>query len=129
MALVESRGWRPSNFGEARVAQTLHSFGIRPAAPGAKPPVRHADDAVFQQWLPGNRYRIDFAWPSIKVGLEADGWVHTSEAVMVKDGRRDAWLREQGWIIFRVSVEQGSDSLADALVRVVRFVRGELDAR
>jgi len=31
-----------------------------------------------QRWvsLPGGRYRLDFAWPEHKVGLECDGWEH-----------------------------------------------------
>jgi very-short-patch-repair endonuclease len=38
-----------------------------------------------QHWvaLQGGRYRLDFAWPAVRVGLECDGWEH--------HGRRSAF--------------------------------------
>jgi very-short-patch-repair endonuclease len=37
----------------------------------------------FRVSLPGGRYRLDFAWPGQRVGLECDGWEH--------HGRRSAF--------------------------------------
>ena len=42
-----------------------------------------------QHWvsLPGGRYRLDFAWPEHRVGLECDGWEH--------HGRRSAFAPDR----------------------------------
>lgn len=49
--------------------------------------------------LPVGRYFLDFGNPVVKVALECDGrrWHPPG-----KDAARDAWLRSQGWTIYRV---------------------------
>jgi very-short-patch-repair endonuclease len=54
--------------------------------------------------LPGGRVRLDFAWPDLKVNVEADSrlW-HTSPSDRRRDAARDARLRAAGWIVVRVT--------------------------
>jgi very-short-patch-repair endonuclease len=37
--------------------------------------------------IAGRRYRLDFAWPELRVGLECDGWEH--------HGRRSAFAPDR----------------------------------
>ena len=72
------------------------------------------------------KYRVvDFAWPSVKIALEADGPHHWRPDVAMKDVIRDAYLRSQGWLVFRV--DNDSDTLDEQLCRVVRTIRAELE--
>jgi very-short-patch-repair endonuclease len=103
---VTERGWEPGTHLENRVMRQLSLFSPRPV----------------QQYRIG-RYRADFAWPDLKVALEADGWYHRSPEGAAKDRHRDSWLRSQGWIIFRVDDEHGEDVLADQVARVARIVK------
>lgn len=68
-----------------------------------------------QQYRVG-KYRLDFAWPDQKIGIEADGPHHWRPDVAMKDAIRDSWLRSQGWLIFRVDEMNGN--LDDQLCRV-----------
>jgi hypothetical protein len=61
-----------------------------------------------QQGFPTN-YKLDFAWPHLKVGLEVDGGSHTLLARQAQDRKKEAKLAELGWRVFRISnVQTGS---------------------
>lgn len=66
------------------------------------------------------RYRLDYAWPDIQVNLEADGPLHSAPMQAASDAHRDSYLREQGWLVFRV----GGDGwiLDEQVARVARVV-------
>jgi very-short-patch-repair endonuclease len=87
-------GTHPEN-----VAFFLHKAGLRPV----------------QQHRVGP-YRLDFAFPPIKVDIEIDGWQQARPETAAKDAERDAYLHREGWLVFRVNDD------ADALVRVGRTV-------
>jgi hypothetical protein len=48
-------------------------------------------------------YKLDFAWPHLKVGLEVDGGSHTALARQQQDRKKEAKLAELGWKVLRVS--------------------------
>lgn len=131
--IATRRGWAPTNAGEARVANILHSFGVRPLHGPAGPETDHGRrrrlrdqrEAVAEQYRVG-RYRLDFAWPAVSMAIEADGWAHRNVAGALRDLERDGWLASRGWLVFRVDVDQDEDLIAKRLVRVVRLVRSEL---
>jgi hypothetical protein len=51
---------------------------------------------------PSNNYILDGAFPSIKLGIEADGEIfHNSPEKIQKDRQRDINLSRQGWTILR----------------------------
>jgi very-short-patch-repair endonuclease len=106
-------GWRPGTRLENQVACLLSRF--------------HAPAAVQQHRV--GKYRLDFAWPKVKIALEADGWYHRSPEGSARDAERDAWLRSQGWVVLRVDDRYGEEALQDQMVRVCRIVRGELCTR
>lgn len=49
------------------------------------------------------RYRIDFAFPGVKVAIEVDGPHHHRPDVAHRDALRDAELRAKGWVVLRVN--------------------------
>ena len=111
-----SDGWIDGNTGENRCAAQLHDAGIRPAFNGA------ANTIDCVQQLAVGPFVLDFAWPKLKIALEVDGRVHTFTANCRRDRRRDAWLRKNGWLVFRI--DRGSANLeAKQIRRVVSIVR------
>ena len=111
--LAKRAGFHTGTSLENRVAYRLSRWGFGPT------------DVQQEYRVPP--YRLDFAWPAIKVGLEADGWWHRSPEGAAKDARRDSMLRARGWLIFRVDDGCGSNGLEKQLCRVVRTVRMILD--
>lgn len=48
------------------------------------------------------RYRLDFAYPSVKVAVELDGWrTHSSTTDIANDRRRQRELERLGWRFIR----------------------------
>jgi len=66
------------------------------------------------------RYRLDYAWPDLQVALEVDGPHHWQPHVATKDVARDAYLRDHGWLVFRV--DDNSGNLEQQLARVCRLI-------
>ncbi|HLM17868.1 MAG TPA: DUF559 domain-containing protein [Acidimicrobiia bacterium] len=59
-----------------------------------------------QSWVstPGGRYRLDFAWPELKLALECDGWAHHGTRVAFgKDRERLSELAAMGWRVLVVT--------------------------
>ena len=46
-------------------------------------------------------YYVDFAFPDIKLAIEADGAAHHSDERKERDRKRDWFLRRQGWTVKR----------------------------
>jgi len=59
---------------------------------------KRLDDGKFRRQLPIGPFIVDFACPSKRLVIEADGSQHAECAY---DGRRDAWLGSQGWRVLR----------------------------
>lgn len=80
---------------------------------------------VLQYRVPGFRYRLDIAWPELKVAVEYDGEGHRTREQQAQDEIRRNRLRAAGWIIEVVT--------ATALMRtpneILRHVRSALSAR
>lgn len=48
------------------------------------------------------KYFIDFAFNKYKIALEIDGRTHDDVLVIEKDKRKDEFLKENGWRVFRI---------------------------
>lgn len=127
--VVADAGWMPAaSVLENTAIMWLHQAGWRPATPsGAGPPGTSSRGTVAQQFSIG-RYRLDFAWPDIKVALEVDGAQHRGPEQAVSDAFRDAFLRGKGWLVFRVddiNVNRlsGLENMKRQLARVDQCVR------
>lgn len=73
----------------------------------------------FSQQHHVGSYRLDIAFPSLRVAIEVDGPHHQRPDIAVRDTFRDAWLRDRGWVVFRVNT---GDTLEDQLSRVSEIV-------
>ena len=74
---------------------------------------QQALDHLIDAWLPlpviqhvvplpgGGHYRLDFAYPSIKLAIEIDGPHHGLPEVAARDRQRDRRLQALGWVVLR----------------------------
>jgi hypothetical protein len=51
-------------------------------------------------------YKLDFAHPQLKLGLEVDGNSHTALVRQQQDRKKEAKLAQLGWKVFRISNAQ-----------------------
>lgn len=102
--LLEAKGLPVGTSLENTVTWRLHRWGI-------------LDQTQFRV----GKYRLDYAWPKFKIALEADGPHHWRPDVAIKDVARDAWLRANGWLVFRV--DNDSNTLEEQLARVAVVIR------
>jgi very-short-patch-repair endonuclease len=69
------------------------------------------------------RYRLDFAWPQLKVAVETDGWAtHGRRRAFEDDRAKDAFLLAAGWRVLRVTyrrLERRSTLVAAQLAAVL----------
>jgi hypothetical protein len=63
-------------------------------------------------------YKLDLAWPSLKITVEVDGPSHQSLRVQEADRRKESFLRSKGWKVFRVSNEEALSQPENALARI-----------
>jgi len=53
-------------------------------------------------WGPNRRYRLDFAYPALKLAIEVDGWsAHLAPEKLRSDNRRSNALVRAGWTVLR----------------------------
>jgi very-short-patch-repair endonuclease len=77
----------------------------------------------LQYWVqtPGGRYRIDVAYPAIRVGIEGKSRKHhMTDQAFEADPVRDANLAIAGWIIIHVTWAQLQDDPEGVVRRVLR---------
>jgi hypothetical protein len=78
----------------------------------------------IQWWVhEGGRrvYRLDLAWPRLKVAVEYDGReFHEGEARQAHDRRRREWLRRRGWTIVVVTKDDFTPDAVDAWINEIR---------
>jgi very-short-patch-repair endonuclease len=75
-----------------------------------------------QHWIvvSGGRYRLDFAWPDLRVGLEGDSWKHHGgREAFGKDRARYAELAASGWRVLSITWE----AVTHEPDRVIRWIR------
>ncbi|MFI9174886.1 DUF559 domain-containing protein [Streptomyces lincolnensis] len=70
----------------------------------------------------GGRYRIDFALPDRKIGIELDGYAwHSSPEVFTRDRARQRELELHGWRIVRFSGSEVTKDAADCVRQAAAF--------
>lgn len=80
---------------------------------------------VLQHWVPNFRYRLDIAWPELKIAVEYDGADHRTKEQQAKDEIRRNRLRAAGWYIEVVT----ATSLVRTPNEILKHVRTALRAR
>lgn len=69
------------------------------------------------------RFIVDFVHLRARIAVEVDGGYHDTPHQQVLDGKRDEWLREDGWAVVRYRNENvlaGAVGVAEALAVLVR---------
>ena len=77
---------------------------------------RLPDQPAFRRQHPIGPYILDFFCAAAGLCVEVDGSGHGEEAQVAHDERRDAWLKAQGIVVYRVlasSVFVNADEVAD----------------
>lgn len=80
---------------------------------------------VLQHTVPGFRYRLDIAWPELKVAVEYDGAGHRTKKQQAEDEIRRNRLRAAGWYIEVVT----ATSLIRTPKEILNHVSAALRAR
>lgn len=78
---------------------------------------------VLQHEVMGGQYRLDIAWPHLKVAVEYDGEHHRGSEQHAKDLVRWNRLRAAGWIVIAVTasnITTGRDEFVDQLHAALR---------
>jgi very-short-patch-repair endonuclease len=77
--------------------------------------LRHGQivDASFRRQHPAGPYILDFYCPALRFAIELDGGQHASS--LVKDARRDEWLRRRGVTVLRFWNSDITENLSGVL--------------
>ncbi len=73
----------------------------------------------FRRQVPIDGYIVDFACFGSRLVIEIDGGQHSEDAHAVKDARRDAHLKAEGFRVLRVwnsDVDENFDGVMDAII-------------
>ena len=80
----------------------------------------------WQYNYPFKRYRLDFAFPELKVDIEIDGSTHfLLDKVKQIDLERDTILKENGWRVLRIDARLLYSNIDDVLSRVLDFIKDD----
>lgn len=71
-------------------------------------------------------WRIDLAWPAVKVGIEVDGGVHRTKERFYRDMDKHNALMQEGWRYLRVTPDEVRSG--EAAERLTEVLRGWLNA-
>ncbi len=64
---------------------------------------RGPDSPAFRRQHPIGPYIADFCCSKAKLVIEVDGGIHNEEDRMMRDAHREAFIREQGYRMFRLT--------------------------
>jgi len=104
LALCDPRAESPM---ESRIRVALHRYRLPP------PVVQH----------PLGPYRLDLAYPAVRLAIEYDGRDHREPGRAVRDLRREAYLTRCGWDVLRLRASAVYDARETA-IRVHRELVG-----
>ena len=75
-------------------------------------------------WGPSRRYRLDFAYPSLRLAIEVDGWsAHFAPEQQRYDNRRANALTRAGWTVLHYDwweVTDDAERVADEIATTYR---------
>ncbi len=81
-----------------------------------------------QHWIMarGSHYRLDFAVPDLKIGIEIDGFEsHSDTQDIAADRKRQRDLEAIGWTIIRFGGQEVYDDPAYCAEEALRFIRSK----
>lgn len=73
---------------------------------------------------------IDFAWPTLRIGVELDGWAHhSSRRAFMEDRRRDRELMAMGWVVLRFTWDDVAHHRATVLDQLREALQAARETR
>lgn len=70
----------------------------------------------------GNKYRLDFAIPEIKLAIEADGFnFHKDRLSFDNDKNRDYFLQKDGWLILHLTTSMTDLEIEDRFIEMIHL--------
>lgn len=76
------------------------------------------DGFVLQHEVMGGRYRLDIAWPGLKVAVEYDGAHHRESEQHARDLERWNRLRAAGWLVIAVTARNITAGRAEFVIQL-----------
>ena len=75
------------------------------------------------------RYRVDFAFPQLKIAVQADGeeW-HSGVEDIQHDKSRDSQLASQGWVVLRFTEEEIEDRIQDVVSVINQVISSKVNS-
>ena len=121
----------------ASMSSTLRRIGHRPKERGGNgrgltEPQQRLLGALPEGWVaehvcptgarikggPPTHYKIDVAQPEVKIAVEIDGFSHTTHSRKAADRRKDRWLSDHGWLVFRFSNQEVLSLTSSVIERI-----------
>ena len=122
-----------------KVSDTLQKMGHKPTLRGGNGTGPTKAEQVLLKELPGwdwnyaislwkkqkdypTCYKVDLAYPSLKIAVEIDGYSHKVLTRQVQDRKKEAKLKELGWLVLRVSNERAlnnTDLVVQELMSII----------
>lgn len=68
-------------------------------------------------------YSLDFAFPEWKLDVEIDGATHLQEKVIIKDQKRDEFVRSQGWKVLRIPASDIKYNPYECVQLLLKFLK------
>jgi len=75
---------------------------------------------------PARRWRLDYAWPDLRIACEVDGEVHRIKERFHADIEKHAWLVLHGWTLLRVGGREVRSGKAIEWLKSLLWERGPL---
>ncbi len=69
------------------------------------------------------RYILDIGNRKLKIGIEVDGKGHELEKIILKDLKKEAKLKELGWMVLRFTNEEVMTNLSKVLLEIKKEVK------
>ena len=73
----------------------------------------------FRRQAPVGPFIVDFYCAEAKLIVELDGSIHTETDVQSSDKRRENYLREGGYVVFRCTNDEVNDDIEEVLRKIV----------
>lgn len=70
-----------------------------------------------------NRWTVDFYCAQLKLIVEVDGSIHLKESIQVRDEIRDKWLKDAGYLVFRIKSPSVRFELRTVVRRLSKFIQ------
>lgn len=91
---IEAITKRPKRMGPSELE---HMFAKQMSVLELPPPRREF------QFMPNRDFRLDYAWPPVKIAVEVNGMVHRIKERFLRDTEKVAYALIHGWIVLPVS--------------------------